>query len=258
VANRSQLDRLITAAEFEKLSEAERAERFIWYAMRLQDRPAAYLPFVKSLFVEAHYPTPNLSRLRKNLKSKKLVLSRIAENGDDQFALPRGRLEALDRELKAAVFGTAQERILDDATSALQSHIDSTSNPQLKAFLSEAVGCLQSNFLRAATVLTWSGAVEHLLDHVFTNKLAAFNTAAIGRGWLKKPIAVRNAGFDRFKESEILQVCEDIGVFGKSVKTQLSQCLDRRNGCGHPNDYKVRAQQVRSDIEFLLDHVFVL
>lgn len=258
VKRRSQLDRLIDAADFDNLNETERAERLIWFAMRLQDRDAAYLPYVKNLFVTANYAEPNLSRLRKNLKAKRLVLSRASQNGEDQFALPRNRAEELDRELRAAVFGTPEEGVLDDATAALQAHVDRTANPKLKSFLSEAVGCLSAGFLRAATVLTWSGAMEYLLDHVFDKRLSEFNAAAKQRELLKKPISARNAGFDRLKESEIIQLCEDIGVFGKNVKTQLSQCLDRRNACGHPNDYKARPQQVRSDIEFLLDHIFEL
>lgn len=258
MATRSPLDRLIEAAGFDKLSETERAEKLIWFSMRSQDRPAAYLPYVRDLFVEAHYPTPNLSRLRKNLKAKRLVLNRKAQNGDDQFALLRDRLISLDRDLKSAVFGTAEERVLDDATAALQDHIDRTKNLQLKAFLSEAVGCLHANFLRAATVLAWSGAMEHLLDHVFAIKLKEFNAAAFARNLIKKPITVRTSGFDRLKESEIIQLCEDIGIYGKSVKGQLVHCLDSRNACGHPNDYKIRAQQVRSNIEVLLEHIFKL
>ena len=79
VKSRSQLDRLIDAADFDKLNETERAERLIWYTMRLQDRDSAYLPYVKSLFVTANYSEPNLSRLRKNLKAKRLVLSRASQ-----------------------------------------------------------------------------------------------------------------------------------------------------------------------------------
>ena len=254
----SELDKLIEAAGFERLSEVERAERLIWYVMRSQRRDAAYLPFVKELFARAHYSEPNLSRLRKNLKAKRLVISRSKLNGDDQYSLPRERLVALDAALHGRVFGTPEERVLDDATAALQAHVDRSTNPNLKAFLEEAVGCLSSGFLRAATVLTWSGAIEHLLDVIFATKLREFNSAASARSLIKKPISNRNAGFDRLKESEILQLCEDVGLFGKNVKTQLGQCLDRRNACGHPNDYKVRPQQVRSDIEFLLDHVFNL
>ena len=256
-SKRSPLDRLIEVEGFDKLTEVERAERLIWFAMRLHDREAAYLPYVVKLFSEAHYSTPNMARLRKNLKAKRLVISRVAQNGEDQFSLPRSRLTELDKR-RAEVFGTVEERLLDDATAALQAHVDRTSNPQLKAFLSEAIGCLHANFLRAATVLTWSGAVENLLDYIFANKIKEFNAAASARGLVKKGITVRSAGFDRLKESEIIQLGEDIGIYGKSVKTQLTQCLDRRNGCGHPNDYKIRAQQVRSDIEFLLDHIFNL
>lgn len=255
---RSPLDRLCEVARLSDITEIERAELLIWYAMRLQDRPAAYLPFVADLFVAAHFSKPNVTRLKANLKKRRTVISREAQEGTGQFSLQRQRLEELDKSLMVKVFGTPQDQLLDAATEALEAQAAKTQNPHLRAFLEEAIGCVRAKFYRAATVLAWSGALEYMLDFVFRTKLKEFNAAAIARGFIKKPISSRTSGFDRVGEANILQVCEDIGVFGKSVKKQLEQCLDRRNACGHPNDFKPGPQQVRSDIEFLIAHVFVL
>jgi hypothetical protein len=58
------------------------------------------------------------------------------------------------------------------------------------------------------------------------------------------------------KESEFLVVLEKLSVIGKSVKKQLEQCLDLRNGCGHPNSLKIAEHVVASHIEILILNVF--
>jgi hypothetical protein len=40
------------------------------------------------------------------------------------------------------------------------------------------------------------------------------------------------------------------------VKNELKECLDRRNGCGHPNSLKIGANTVAHHIEILLLNVF--
>ena len=58
------------------------------------------------------------------------------------------------------------------------------------------------------------------------------------------------------KESEFLVILEKISLTGKSVKKELEQCLDRRNGCGHPNSLKIADHVVASHIEILILNVF--
>jgi len=40
------------------------------------------------------------------------------------------------------------------------------------------------------------------------------------------------------------------------VKAELKQCLDRRNGCGHPNSLKIGPNTVAHHLEILLLNVF--
>jgi len=45
-------------------------------------------------------------------------------------------------------------------------------------------------------------------------------------------------------------------MLSKNVKTELKNCLDRRNRCGHPNSLKLGANTVAHHIEVLLLNVF--
>ena len=60
----------------------------------------------------------------------------------------------------------------------------------------------------------------------------------------------------RMNESDFLDRLAAISVIGKNVKAELKGCLDRRNGCGHPNSLKISANTVAHHIEILLLNVF--
>ncbi len=60
----------------------------------------------------------------------------------------------------------------------------------------------------------------------------------------------------RMGEAEFLDRLAAISVLSKNVKTELKNCLDRRNGCGHPNSLKLGANTVAHHIEILLLNVF--
>jgi hypothetical protein len=58
------------------------------------------------------------------------------------------------------------------------------------------------------------------------------------------------------KEGEFLDRLVAISLIGKNVKAELKQCLDRRNGCGHPNSLKIGPATVAHHLEILLLNVF--
>ena len=60
----------------------------------------------------------------------------------------------------------------------------------------------------------------------------------------------------KLKESDFLDVLERLSVLSNAVKKELKTCLERRNNCGHPNDYKIGEAQVAAHIESLIHHVF--
>lgn len=141
------------------------------------------------------------------------------------------------------------------AAVSLRAHLAALSNPATKAFVEEAIGCLENRLFRSAVVLSWVGAVSVLYEHVVVNELAAFNTEASRRD-SKWKAATNSDGLARMKEYDFLQVLETIGVIGKSVKSELESSLKLRNGCGHPSSLVVGESRVSSHIEVLLLNVF--
>ena len=130
------------------------------------------------------------------------------------------------------------------------------SNPQTKEFLEEAILCVEHSLHRAAIVMTWSAAIYLLRVEVIKSHLSNFNKEAtrINSNW---KIARNEDDLSLMKESDFLDRLENISVIGKDVKQQLKSCLALRNSCGHPNSLKVEKLKVASQIETLMQNVFI-
>lgn len=137
----------------------------------------------------------------------------------------------------------------------LRNHLATISDPQISAFVEEAIRCLENKLYRAATVLSWIGAVSVLYEHMVNNHLAAFNAESMRRDSRWKDAKTRD-DLAKMKESDFLDVLESISVLGKSVKQELKKCLELRNGCGHPNSLQIGESIVAAHIEVLILNIF--
>lgn len=137
----------------------------------------------------------------------------------------------------------------------LRAHLSAISNSQTKSFIEEAISCLEADQKRAAVVFSWIGAMAVLYDEVVSNHLAAFNAEAIRKD-AKWKVAKNSDELGKMKEFDFLNILEIISVIGKNVKQELQQCLQLRNGCGHPNSLKIGFRRVAAHIEILILNVF--
>lgn len=137
----------------------------------------------------------------------------------------------------------------------LRAHLAGIASPDVMAFLSEAVTCLETQQLRAAVVLSWVGAVAMLYDHVVAHSFVAFNKEAAKRD-AKWKDAKNTDDLARMKEHDFLNVLEALSIIGKNVKQELQNALTLRNACGHPNSLRIGANRVAAHIEVLTLNVF--
>lgn len=138
----------------------------------------------------------------------------------------------------------------------LRAHLDKISDAQTKEFVEEAISCHEAQLYRSAAVMAWLGAMDVLHKHVYANYLDEFNaeaTKVLGKKW---KVAKTTDDLGKMGESDFLDRIAAISIIGKNVKTELKGCLDRRNGCGHPNTYKISTNQSAAHIEMLLLNVF--
>jgi hypothetical protein len=144
---------------------------------------------------------------------------------------------------------------IKNLTSDLKSHVSLITNQETQAFLIEAISCFENGNYRAAAVLSWVGAIHILFNHVINSSIVDFNNEASKRDpkW-KKAKTIDDLG--RIKEKDFLEILVSISVLGKNVKTELSNCLDLRNGCGHPNTLKIGENRIASHLETLILNVY--
>lgn len=137
----------------------------------------------------------------------------------------------------------------------LRAHLSKIRDEQTRTFVDEAISCHEAGLYRSAIVMAWLGAVDVLHKYVHTNRLADFNAEAqrVNNNW--RPATTQDE-IGLMKEGDFLDRIEKISVVGKNVKTQLKQCLDLRNGCGHPNTLKVSVNKSAAHLETLLQNVF--
>jgi hypothetical protein len=137
----------------------------------------------------------------------------------------------------------------------LREEMTKITNADTAAFVDEAVRCYEGKLYRSAIVMSWLAAVDVLYTFVLRHHLKAFNNAAakVNNKW--KP-AVTADDLALMKERDFLDRLASISMIGKNVKTALVECLNRRNGCGHPNSLKIGPQTVGHHIETLILNVF--
>jgi hypothetical protein len=138
----------------------------------------------------------------------------------------------------------------------LRAHLEKITDEQTRTFVEEAISCHEAQLYRSAVVMAWLGAVDILHKHVHSSHLTAFNAEAakvMGKKWKH---AVTPDDLGRMGESDFLDRLASLSIIGKNVKIELKTCLDRRNGCGHPNSYQIGVNQSAAHIETLLLNVF--
>jgi hypothetical protein len=137
----------------------------------------------------------------------------------------------------------------------LRNHLAKISDQQTRQFVEDAIKCHEAELYRAAIVMSWLGAVDVLQKYVHQNHLVAFNTEAarVNNKW---KIASSQDDIGKMGESDFLIRIETLSIIGKNVKAELKQCLDLRNGCGHPNTLQVSVNKSAAHIETLLQNVF--
>jgi hypothetical protein len=121
-------------------------------------------------------------------------------------------------------------------------------------YFSEAISCYRIKAFRAAVVLAWQAVVRRIHLECFSHGLSELNTVLVRHDQKAREIrSMDDLGL--IKESVLLDVARDLGIFDKNVKGVLVECLGLRNRCGHPGKYSPGPSKVAAYLEDLITHV---
>jgi site-specific recombinase XerD len=139
-------------------------------------------------------------------------------------------------------------------TKALTNIVAELTDPDERDYFSEAISCYRIKAFRAAVVLAWQAAVRRIHLQCISHSLNALNTVLAKHDQKAREIkSIDDLGL--VKESVLLDVARDLGVFDKNVKGVLVECLGLRNKCGHPGKYSPGPSKVAAYLEDILTHV---
>ena len=229
-------------------SQSVLVELFVYYLTVESGRDSATAKQVAECFEACDLVVPGnvAARLSEGLKSRPPKY--LKSTGG--YKLQRHMREALSRKLGAETM-TAQ-------TSAtlrlLEQKLTAGAN---KDFLKEAIDCFEVSANRAAIVMTWNLAMDHLFTHIIAHKLADFNTALAKDKAVKIDIISHRDDFNDIKEIRFIELCRSSSVISNDVRKVLDQKLGIRNSCAHPSGVTVSKSKAIEFIEDLVDNIIL-
>ena len=228
------------APELAKLGPTDQLRIFAWYLHTYEGLERVTVADFSRCFdgSDLHKPA-GLHQLVKQIIGKDLIKDAKG------LRLAKGMRDTLDGR-----FGNDRDEtvLVDQLLSSLPSKLTSAAQQD---YLNEALVCFRHKAFRAAIVMTWNVAYDHLLSVVVDSKLAAFNAQlATMLGGKRKPIVTRE-DFQRMQESDIIDVCNAGRLVSKEVAKVLKDKLDRRNSAAHPSGStfnKLQAEEFITDL----------
>lgn len=234
--------------EFGTWSHTTRVKAIAWYLHTYMGRDHVRASDVDECFRSLNVDGPsNTHRLLVALteKSPKEMLRR---NGG--FVLEARIRADLDARLGQRPATIHVHKLLADLPARLPSEVE-------RVFLEEALRCLRSQAFRAAIVMAWNLAFDHLCHWIIKNHLTEFNArvALLYPGLKKfKPITKRE-DFAQLDESQVIDAAGTPTILTGNLKKVLNEKLTRRNLAAHPSEVVITQPTAEDVISDLVENV---
>jgi hypothetical protein len=130
-----------------------------------------------------------------------------------------------------------------------------------RTFLQEALTCYRHRAMRAAIVMSWNLAYDHLVRWVLKDpkRLTDFNAnipGRIGATRAAKVTIVEREDFEKLTEKEVIDICGSAGLFSShNIKQILETQLTKRNMAAHPSLVEIGPAQADDAITSLVNNV---
>lgn len=234
---------------FAAKNHPERIKCFGWFLHVQQSMPAFSSRDMIKCYEDAHLDQPkNMRRFLDSLAEKRLPELLRDSRG---FRLSQPVRERLDHELGKAETVVVVEGMLADLVGKI-------SDESERLFYNEALTCYRYNALRAAIVMVWNLAYDHVCRWVLADskRLAEFNVGIPKRNKNKANIVIaKREDFEELKEDEAVDIVGGMAGVSANVKRALKEKLGRRNTYAHPSTLTITRAQVDDMVTDLVNNV---
>lgn len=243
-----ELEGVVSAiSNLSKWSHADRIKLFAWYLHTHEEREHFSASDVMRCYDTLHVAPP--------ASIHSFLAAMVQRKPKEALKTAAGyRLEKRVRDdFEVKYGGRAATVQIDKLLSGLPARVP---NIDERDYLNEALICIRHEAPRAAIVMTWNLAYNHLCQYVLAKHLPAFN-AQLPRSYPKARITQIRTRDDltELKESELIQVCASANIVSSSLQKILSEKLARRNVAAHPSNVAVRQLQAEDFIQDLVENV---
>lgn len=218
-----------------------------WYMEAVEGKASFNSTTMRTAFEQVGVDPPNVTQYLDRLAKKKPPQLVKAGGG---YKLAGSVRRSYDTKFGGNPSVVAVSKLLSDLPSKVPSLAE-------RDFLVEALNCYKVKAYRAAIVMVWNLAYDHLMEWLLADqaRLDKFNAAVPKRFPKKNDTISTRDDFEEFKESEVIAVCRTARLLGKNVVEILESKLKRRNTVAHPSTIVVTQAQADDAITDLVNNV---
>jgi hypothetical protein len=235
--------------DFAAWSHVQKIRFFAWYLHLYRNQERFKQADIRACYEELYLEKPSnvspyLAQLRER-KPKEVVQDKRG------YYLVRQVREKLDQE-----YGQRQTSIqVDQLLTELPNKVSDLAE---QVFLQEAIACFRCGAFRAAIVMSWNLAFDHLCKYVIKSHLVAFNTQlSIKSPKPRVTTIITKDDFSELKESEVIEVCKSARIISGNLHKILREKLNRRNMAAHPSNVVISRLQAEDFINDLVSNVVI-
>lgn len=218
-----------------------------WFADSNLGRSVFDGVFMRSCFKAAGIEPPDMSVYLPRLAAKRPP-QLVKEKGG--YRLAGGIKRALDAKYGGDLTTATVAKALTDLPGKVP-------NAAEKEFLSEALKCYRVRAFRAAIVMVWNLAYDHLVQWVFASpaRVADLNAGIASKYPKKGLVLAKIEDVDALKESEFIEAARVAKLLDKNTTQILEEKLRRRNMAAHPSRVTITQHQADDMITDLVANV---
>jgi hypothetical protein len=239
---------------FAKLSQPDQILHFAWYLHTYRSKESFDQPAIRACYKERNMDEPPLSKLFARLVERR---PKVVLEGASGLRLESKIREELDKKYGQHETTIAVSKMLKDLIGKVPDEAE-------RLFLTEAIKCYHVKAFRAAIVMAWNLAYDHLLYWVLNEptRLAEFNAKIIAKIGSKRgtgmAIATRE-DFEQIGEQDVLDICKNASLFASAnTKKLLDIQLTKRNLAAHPSLLSIEGPQADDAISSLVNNVVLV
>lgn len=198
----------------------------------------------------ARYSSPSTYLSRNSVKKRGTKPKYLKKK--EGYALERSR----EKEIASSI-NTSPGKV--ETSQLLRSLLIKVGDKNENAFLEEAILCYESSCKRAAIVLVWLLAVDHIQKYIYKKERAAFNVVLLKNTDKRIKISeiTKYDDFSEIPEGKFIEFCRSAKIISNDVRKILDQKLGTRNTAAHPASVSISDVKTADFIIDLVENVLL-